>query len=340
MSQLPQRPDRRSSSIVLVLALAVALPAAARAQAARTDPLPSWNDGPVKQAILGFVSRVTSEGSPDFLPEEERIAVFDNDGTLWPEQPPVQAAFVVERVRELAAKDPSLRERQPYKALLEGNFASLESADEKVVMELLAATQSNMTQEQFQADVRQFLRTARHPKLGVPYTQLAYQPMLELLQFLRANGFRTWISSGGGIDFMRVFSEQMYGIPPEQVIGSNLVLAYQQRGGKGVLWREPRVDRINDMEGKPVGNELHIGRSPVFVAGNVRSGGDIAMLSASRQRRGPSFQLLIHHDDARREFAYEEKDGASLRAAEEGGWNVVSMRDDWARIFVTPATPP
>jgi hypothetical protein len=204
---------------------------------------------------------------------------------------------------------------------------------EKALMELFAATHANMTQEQFQSEVRQFLKTARHPKLGVPYTQLAYQPMLELLQYLRDNGFQTWISSGGGIDFMRVFSEEVYGIPPERVIGSNLEEKFEKRGGRDVLWREPRPGHLNDKEGKPVGNDLHIGRSPVFVAGNVRSGGDIAMLGASHQRRGPSFQLLINHDDAAREFAYQEKDGASLRAAKEGGWNVVSMRDDWKTVF-------
>ncbi|RKG99410.1 haloacid dehalogenase-like hydrolase [Corallococcus sp. CA053C] len=327
---------------MLVLALGLAFPAAARAQAAKADPLPSWNDGPVKQSIVGFVSRVTTEGSPDFLPVEERIAVFDNDGTLWQEKPAVQGAFLVERVRALADKDPSLRKKQPYRAVLEGDVDAVMAGGEKAVMELFAATHANMTQEQFQAEVRGFLKTARHPKLGVPYTQLAYQPMLELLQYLRDNGFQTWISSGGGIDFMRVFSEQVYGIAPQQVIGSSLAETYEQRGGRDVLWREPRVDHVNDKEGKPVGNDLHIGRSPVFVAGNVRSGGDIAMLGASRQRRGPSFQLLIHHDDAAREFAYEEKDGASLRAAKEGGWTVVSMRDDWKTVFrgTTGSAPP
>jgi phosphoserine phosphatase len=327
------RPRRHALPVALVLVLGLVFPAAAHAQAAKADPLPSWNDGPVKQAILGFVARVTMEGSSDFLPEEERIAVFDNDGTLWQEKPAVQGAFLVERVKALAAKDPSLRQRQPFKAVLEGDVDTLMEGGEKALMELFAATHANMTQEQFQAEVSQFLKTARHPKLGVPYTQLAYQPMLELLQYLRDNGFQTWISSGGGIDFMRVFSEEVYGIPPERVIGSSLEEKFEKRGGKDVLWREPRLDHLNDKEGKPVGNDLHIGRSPVFVAGNVRSGGDIAMLSASHQRRGPSFQLLINHDDAAREFAYQEKDSASLRAAKEGGWNVVSMRDDWKSVF-------
>ncbi|MFP2909574.1 HAD family hydrolase [Pyxidicoccus sp. 3LFB2] len=333
MHPFPGRPGRHASFLMFLLTLGLALPAAAQAQAAKADPLPSWNDGPVKQAIVGFVTRVTTEGGPDFVPVEERIAVFDNDGTLWQEKPAVQGAFLMERVRALAQKDPSLRQRQPFKAVLEGDVDALMEGGEKALMELFAATHANMTQEQFQAEVRQFLATSRHPKLGVPYTQLAYQPMLELLQYLRDHDFQTWISSGGGIDFMRVFAEDLYGIPPQQVIGSSLEGKYEKRGGRYVLWREPRPDHLNDKEGKPVGNDLHIGRPPVFVAGNVRSGGDIAMLGASKQRRGPSFQLLINHDDAQREFAYQEKDGASLRAAKEGGWNVVSMRDDWKILF-------
>ncbi|MCP3137523.1 HAD family hydrolase [Pyxidicoccus xibeiensis] len=336
MSRFPRCPGRHAPFLALMLALGLVFPAAAWAQVAKPAPLPSWNDGPVKQAIIDFVSRVTAEGGPDFLPVEQRIAVFDNDGTLWQEKPAVQGAFLADRVRALAEKDPSLRQRQPYKAALERDVDALMEGGEKAVMELFAATHANMTQEQFQAEVRQFLRTARHPKLGRPYTQLAYQPMLELLQYLRDNDFQTWISSGGGLDFMRVFSEELYGIPPEQVIGSSLETKYEKRGGKSVLWREPRPRHLNDKEGKPVGNDLHIGRPPVFVAGNVRSGGDIAMLDASRLRRGPSFQLLINHDDAAREFAYQEKDGASLRAAREGGWHVVSMRDDWKTVFAGP----
>ncbi|MBU8896409.1 haloacid dehalogenase-like hydrolase [Corallococcus sp. M34] len=300
---------------------------------ARTDPLPSWNEGPAKQSILDFVARVTKEGGPDFVPVADRIAVFDNDGTLWQEKPLVQGAFLVARVRELVAKDPSLRHQQPYKAVLEGDAATLMEASEAELMELLAATHSNLTQAQFVDEVRDFLRTARHPKLGVPYTQLGYQPMRELLTFLRAHGFQTWISTGGGIDFVRVFAEQLYGIPPQQVIGSSVVEKFERRDGQEVLWREPRVDHVNDKEGKPVGNDLHIGKRPIFVAGNVRNGGDIAMLRSTQQGPGPAFQLLINHDDAAREFAYAEKDGASLRAAREGGWTVVSMRSDWKTVF-------
>lgn len=339
MSLRPGGPTRLSLPVAAVLLLGWVLPLAALAQASTADPLPSWNEGPVKQALVGFVTRVTTEGSPDFVPEPERIAVFDNDGTLWQEKPAVEGAFLVKRVREMAAKDPSLRRRQPFKAVLEGDVDTLMDGGEKTLMELVAATHADMTQEEFQAEVRQFLKTARHPKLGVPYTQLAYQPMLELLRYLRDHGFQTWISSGGGIDFMRVFSESLYGIPPQQVIGSSLEEKFETRDGQAVLWREPRVDHINDKAGKPVGNDLHVGRSPVFVVGNVRSGGDIAMLKASRLRHGPSFQLLINHDDARREFAYQEKDGASLRAAREGGWTVVSMRDDWKTVFAAPAPP-
>ncbi|WP_240359940.1 HAD family hydrolase [Pyxidicoccus trucidator] len=324
---------RQSLYLHAMLALVLGFSAAAGAQAGRGEPLPSWNDGPAKQAILGFVSRVTTEGSPDFVPEDERIAVFDNDGTLWQEQPVVQGAFLVERVKELAAKDPSLRNRQPYKAVLEGDFASLKGADEREVMELLAVTHTNLTREQLQAEVRDFLRASRHPKLGVPYTRLAYQPMRELLQYLEDHGFQTWISSGGGIDFMRVFSEELYGIPPERVIGSSVEEKYGTRGGRKELWREPRVDHLNDKEGKPVGIDQHIGRRPLLAAGNVRSGGDIAMLEYSQGREGPSLQLMINHDDARREFSYQEKDEASVKAARANGWTLVSIQRDWKDVF-------
>ncbi|MFP2930893.1 HAD family hydrolase [Pyxidicoccus sp. 3LG] len=306
------------------------------AVALAADPLPSWNDGPVKRDLIAFVERVTREGSPDFIPPEERIAVFDNDGTLWQEQPVVQGAFVLERLKALAKKDPSLRQRQPYKAALAGDLAYFKDAGEAKVMELFAATHAGMPDAEFQREVSAFFEHARHPKLGVPYTQLAYQPMLELLQYLRAQGFQTWISSGGGIDFMRAVSEQMYGIPPEQVIGSSLEKKFVERGDERVLMREPKADHINDKEGKPVGIDLHVGLRPVFAAGNVRSGGDISMLEYSQGGARPSFQLLINHDDAEREFAYEEKDGASLKAARRSGWHVVSMRQDWRTVFEAP----
>ncbi|WP_244239352.1 HAD family hydrolase [Corallococcus carmarthensis] len=312
---------------------ALALTVAGPLQALAADPLPSWNDGPVKQSIVDFVTRATTEGGPGYIPPEERIATFDNDGTLWQEQPVVQGAFLLEQVRERVKEDASLAKRQPFKAVLEGDVALLSAMDEPQLMELFAATHAGKTQDEFAREVRAFFQTARHPKLGVPYTQLAYAPMLELLQYLRANGFQTWISSGGGVDFMRAVSEDTYDIPPQQVIGSSLKEKFDEGNGNPVLRREARVDHLNDKAGKPVGIDQHIGRRPVFAAGNVRSGGDIQMLQYTKEQPHPGFALLINHDDAEREFAYAEKNDASLKAARQGGWTVVSMRQDWKRIF-------
>ncbi|NVJ00830.1 haloacid dehalogenase-like hydrolase [Myxococcus sp. AM009] len=302
-------------------------------QALAADALPSWNEGPVKQAILDFVTRSTTEGDAGFIPPEARIATFDNDGTLWPEQPLVQGAFMLKPLRARVKQAPSLAKRQPFKAVLEGDLSGLSNMDKSKLMKLLGETHAGMTEEVFIREVRTFFQHARHPRWSVPYNQLAYVPMLELLRFLRANGFQTWISSGGGIDFIRVISEDTYGIPPQQVIGSHLKKTFDGGHAPSVLRREARVAHVNDKAGKPVGIDEHIGRRPVFAAGNVRSGGDIQMLQYTRRRPRPGFALLIHHDDAAREFAYEEKDGASLKAAREGGWAVVSMQRDWRRIF-------
>ncbi|QDE93034.1 nitrate reductase formation protein NapD [Myxococcus xanthus] len=297
------------------------------------DPLPSWNEGAVKQAIIDFISRSITEGGADFIPPEARIATFDNDGTLWPEEPLVQGAFLLKPLRSRVKEDPSLAKRQPFKAIMEGDLSELSLMDKSKLMKLLGETHAGMTEEAFIREVRAFFQHARHPRWSVPYNQLAYAPMLELLQYLRANGFQTWISSGGGIDFIRVISEGTYGIPPQQVIGSHLKKTFDDARAPSVLRREARVAHVNDKAGKPVGIDEHIGRRPVFAAGNVRSGGDIQMLQYTRKRPRPGFALLIHHDDAAREFAYEEKDDASLKAAREGGWAVVSMQRDWRRIF-------
>ncbi|NVJ07567.1 haloacid dehalogenase-like hydrolase [Myxococcus sp. AM001] len=302
-------------------------------QALAADALPSWNEGPVKQAILDFVTRSTTEGDAGFIPPEARIATFDNDGTLWPEQPLVQGAFMLKPLRARVKQAPSLAKRQPFKAVLEGDLSGLSNMDKSKLMKLLGETHAGMTEEVFTREVRTFFQHARHPRWSVPYNQLAYAPMLELLRFLRANGFQTWLASAGGIDFMRVISEDTYGIPPQQVIGSHLKKKFDGAHAPAVLRREARVAHVNDKAGKPVGIDEHIGRRPVFAAGNVRSGGDIQMLQYTRRRPRPGFALLIHHDDAAREFAYEEKDGASLKAAREGGWAVVSMQRDWRRIF-------
>jgi hypothetical protein len=298
------------------------------------DPLPSWNDGAAKSAILDFVARVTHTGGADFVPVEDRIATFDNDGTLWVEKPlPNEVYFVLRRIRELAATDPALAARQPFKAALEGDAAYFHETGVQAIVELLLASHTGMTQEQFAAEARDFIATTRHPELHRPFTAVAYQPMLELLALLRANEFETWLCSGGTIDFMRVFASEIYGIPPEHIVGSEVARESRREGGRLVIWRLPRLDAINDKDGKPVGIDRHIGKRPVFVAGNVLSGGDVAMMEYSKGRGGPSMQLLVHHDDAEREFAYDEKDNRSLAAAKEFGFTVVSIRSDWKTVF-------
>lgn len=322
------------ASITITLIVSITwLTSMTNAKPARIDPLPSWNQGVVKQSIIDFVTRVTTKGSPDFVSVEDRIATFDNDGTLWAEQPTyIQVLFVLARLEDAAADDPTLRKKQPFKAALERDMTYLSQISEAEVMELLTATHSNTTQEQFEAEVRSFYETATHPTLKVPVTKVGYKPMRELLDYLRANGFQTWICSGGGIDFMRMITKQIYDIPPQQVIGSSGKKEFIDKDRTQVVWRLPAVARVNDKAGKPIGIDLHIGKRPVFAAGNVKSGGDIAMLTYSQQR-SPSFQLLINHDDAKREFAYQEKNNASLNAANANGWTVVSIKNDWKTVF-------
>ncbi|MGH9752248.1 MAG: HAD family hydrolase [Blastocatellia bacterium] len=326
---------------ISVIALAAALGFGAvqpdglqRAQTNHADPLPSWNDGAAKRGIIDFVARVTKGGGPDFVPVADRIATFDNDGTLWVEKPlPVEVYFTLARVKELAAKGPQLKERQPFKAALEGDAAYFHEAGAKAILELLLATHAGMTQERFADEARQFMDRARHPTLDRLFTKIVYQPMIELLVYLRRNGFQTWLCSGGTIDFMRVFAPQIYGVPVEQVIGSELKRELRLQDGRLVIWRLPEIDAVNDKEGKPVGIDRHIGKRPIFVAGNVLSGGDIAMMEYSKGRAGPSFQLLINHDDDAREFAYAEKDNASLNAAKKYGFTVVNIKSDWKMVF-------
>ncbi|HEY8460093.1 MAG TPA: HAD family hydrolase [Blastocatellia bacterium] len=308
-----------------------------RAQTDQDDPLPSWNDREARRAIIDFVTRVTTEGSPDFTPVAERVATFDNDGTLWTERPlPAEVYFIFERVRELVARYPSLRERRAFKAALEGDADYFHREGKKAVLELLVATETGMDQERFAADARRFLGKWRHPKLDRPFTEIAYQPMIELLAYLRRNGFQIWISSGGMVDFLRVFAPQIYGIPINQIIGTEVRLESRMIGDRLVIWRLPEIETVNNKDNKPVGIDRHIGVRPLFVAANVGNGGDIAMMRYSKGRRGPSFQLLINHDDAAREFAYGEKDNASLNAAKKYGFTVASVKDDWKTVFVEP----
>ncbi|HNC53573.1 MAG TPA: HAD family hydrolase [Accumulibacter sp.] len=310
--------------------------AAVVAQAA--DQLPSWNDGPAKSTIVEFVTRVTKAGSTDFVPEPERIATFDNDGTLWAEQPMYfQLLFALDRVQAMAPQHPEWKTREPFASLLKGDVGKALAGGDKATAEIVMATHAGMTTEEFEKIVRDWIATARHPRTGRLYTEMVYQPMLELLAYLRANGFKTFIVSGGGIEFMRPWTEKAYGVPPEQVVGSSIKTKYEMREGKPVLVRLPAIDFIDDKAGKPVGINSHIGRRPIAAFGN--SDGDRQMLEWTQGGGGKRLMMLVHHDDGAREWAYgaESKIGTfsdSLMAeARKQGWTVISMKDDWKVVF-------
>jgi phosphoserine phosphatase len=309
----------------------------AQPTSAQADPLPSWNDGTNKQAIIKFVTKVTEEGGPDFVSPTQRIATFDNDGTLWCEQPLYfQALFIFDRVKALASQHPEWKTKQPFKAVLDGDFKTVAAGGEHALVELGLATHADMTTDEFAAIVKNWLATARHPRFQRPYTELVYQPMLEVLAYLRANGFKTFVVSGGGIEFMRVFAEETYGIPPEQVIGSSIETKYEVRDGRPVLMRLPEPKFINDKAAKVVAINQHIGRRPTIAFGN--SDGDFEMLEWTTSGSGPRLGVYIHHDDATREYAYDRKSSVGrlsrgLDEAPKRGWLVVSMRDDWKRMF-------
>ncbi len=299
--------------------------------------LPSWNDGPARSAILDFVAAVTTEGGPDYVPAGQRIAVFDNDGTLWVEQPVyTQLQFALDRVKALAPEHPEWRTTEPFASVLQGDLAKALAGGDKALVQLVMATHAGNTTEEFSRTVEDWIATARHPKLGRPYTQLVYRPMIEVLELLRANGFETWIVSGGGVEFMRPWTEGVYGVPPERVIGSSIVTKYELRGGTPVLVRLPDVDFIDDKVGKPVGIHKFIGRRPIAAFGN--SDGDFEMLEWTTSGAGRRLGVIVHHDDAAREFAYDRDShvGRLARGLDEAagrGWTVVSMRDDWNAVF-------
>lgn len=301
------------------------------------EPLPSWNDHSSRTAIMDFVDLVTKEGSPDFVPPAQRIAVFDNDGTLWAEQPIYfQLMYAADRVKALAPSHPEWKEEQPFKGIMEDDFESALAGGEKALMELLMATHAGMTTEEFKAVVSDWLENARHPKSGKPYTEMVYQPMLEMLDYLRANGFKTFIVSGGGIELMRVFSEEVYGIPPEQVVGSSVKTEFRMREDGPVLVKLPEVDFYDDKAGKPVAINLHIGRRPIMAVGN--SDGDLQMLQWTTGGEGPRLGVIIHHTDAEREWAYDRNShigllNKALDEAQERDWVVVDMKKDWEVVF-------
>jgi phosphoserine phosphatase len=322
----------RAAAIVAFLAASLG--------AAFGDALPSWNDGPAKKAIESFVQRVTDPQSKDFTPPEQRIATFDNDGTLWVEQPMyVQLAFALDRVKALAPSHPEWKDRQPFKAALERDMKTLVDSGEKGLLELVMATHAGMTPEAFQAIVNDWLAKAEHPRFKKKYTELVYQPMLELLAYLRENGFTTYIVSGGGIEFMRGWTRPVYGVTPAQVVGSSIKTKLEIVDGKPALLRLPELNFIDDGPGKPVGINQHIGQRPIAAFGN--SDGDLQMLQYTASGAGPHLALLVHHDDAVREFAYDRqsKVGKLDKAWDEAvtdGWTVVSMKDDWATIYPAP----
>jgi len=318
--------------VILVLAvLAAAIPATAG------DPLPSWNDGASKKAITDFVARVTQADGADFVPVADRIAVFDNDGTLWAEQPLyVQFIFALDRVKALAPSHPEWKEKEPFKSILEGKVEAALAGGERAIAEIVMATHAGMTTDEFEKIVTDWIATARNPKTGKLFTEMVYQPMLELLAHLRANGFKTYIVSGGGVEFMRPWSERVYGIPPEQVVGSRIKLKYDMRDGKPAILRLPAIDLIDDGPGKPVGIQEVIGRRPIACFGN--SDGDFHMLQWTTAGDGPRFGLIVHHTDAEREWAYDRKSHVgkldqALDAAPKEGWTVVDMKNDWKTIF-------
>ncbi|QIJ44325.1 haloacid dehalogenase-like hydrolase (plasmid) [Rhizobium leguminosarum] len=305
---------------------------------AQSDPLPSWNDTASKAAIVSFVDKVTGQGSPEFVPEPERIAVFDNDGTLWVEHPIyTQLAFALDRVKLLAPQHPEWKETQPFKAVLEGDMTALAASGEKGLVELIMTTHAGMTSNDFQKIVTDWLASARDPKFNRPYTELVYQPMVELLAYLRANGFKTFIVSGGGIEFMRPWAEKVYGVPPEQVIGSSIKTEFRMQDDTPTLFRLPEVNFIDDKAGKPVGINQQIGRRPIAAFGN--SDGDLQMLQWTTMAGAPArLGVLIHHTDADREYAYDRDTefgrlDKALDAAAIAGWTVVDMKADWKQVF-------
>ena len=311
--------------------------APAQETASSVDPLPSWNDTTSRQAIIQFVEKVTKQGSADFVPVAQRIATFDNDGTLWSEQPMYfQAFFIVDRVKQLAPQHPEWKDKEPFAAVLKGDMKSALAGGEPALVELAMATHAGMTTEEFEKIVTDWITTAKHPQTGRLFTEMVFQPMLELLIYLRANGFKTFIVSGGGVEFMRPWAERVYGIPPEQVVGSSIKTKYEVRDGQPALVRLPELNFIDDKAGKPVGIHQQIGRRPIAAFGN--SDGDFQMLEWTTSGKGLRFGLIVHHTDAEREFAYDRQShigklDKGLDQARARGWIVLDMKADWKKIY-------
>jgi phosphoglycolate phosphatase-like HAD superfamily hydrolase len=319
------------------VALLAAVAAGATASLEAADPLPSWNDGPARRGVVAFVEGATRAGGPGYVAPAERIAVFDNDGTLWSEQPMYfQAFFIFDRIKALGPQHPEWKQQEPFASVLRGDLKSALAGGERALLELAMATHAGTTTEEFDTIVGDWIATAKHPKTGRLYTEMVYQPMLELLDYLRANGFKTYIVSGGGIEFMRPWAERVYGIPPEQVIGSSIKTKFELREGQPVLVRLPELNFIDDKAGKPVAIQMHIGRRPIAAFGN--SDGDLQMLQWTAAGPGARFCLYVHHTDAEREWAYDRQSHVGrldkgLDEARASGWTVVDMKRDWNRIY-------
>lgn len=306
------------------------------------DPLPSWNEGAVKTAIIEFVTSAVTEGNPGFIAVEDRIATFDNDGNLWAEQPAYfQLLFAIDRIKDMAADHPEWKGQQPYQAVIDGDMQTLMASGMQGIETLVMTTHANSSPEEFQDEVRQWMATAKHPRTGKPYNQMIYQPMLELLDYLRDQQFKTFIVSGGGVEFMRAWVEEAYGIPPYQVVGSSIKTTYEYREGKAGIRRLPELEFVDDKEGKPVGINRFIGKRPVFASGN--SDGDLQMLLYS-DAADPGFQLYLHHTDSVREWAYDRDShigqlNVGLDSARSRGWTVIDMKKDWKHVFPFEKTP-
>jgi phosphoserine phosphatase len=331
------RPTLFTKAALVVALLAPSQMGVGVGVSAARDPLPSWRDTAPKKAIVAFVGKVTRKGGRDFVPPPERVAVFDNDGTLWGEKPlPAELVFAFDRIRELAPQHPEWKTNEPFASVLKADMKRVAQAGKLGAMEIIAATHAGMTTDEFEATVREWMATARHPVTERPYTSMVYQPMLELLVYLRANGFKTFIVSGGGVEFMRPWAEAVYGIPPEQVIGSAGKVRLERVDGVPVLRKLATLDLLNNKDGKPVGIQSRIGRRPIAAFGN--SDGDREMLEWTTAGSGARLGLLVHHDDAKREFAYDRQDrfqklDAAWDEAIAKGWVVVSMKDDWKTIY-------
>jgi len=319
--------------MTLLLCLAVASISACSVTSETPDPLPSWTESVVKQNIEQFVANVTMAGGADFVPPAERIAVFDNDGTLWSEKPWVEGEFLKYQIRQTALRDPSKSDTQPFKAMLANDIEYFETGGWPVIIGPATKITSEISREEYDAAVVSFFASASHPRFNVPFQQTIYQPALELMRFLRANGFSVFICSGGGVDFMRMISSELYGIESDKVIGSSLKKELRKVAGKSVLVTTNELNVFNNKDTKAISIDLHIGKRPLLVMGNVGGKGDLGMLGYSQGRDGLSLQLLVNHDDDVREFAYAEDDNESLNEAESNGWTVISMKEDWSQIY-------